>query len=245
MIAYAAGRVVPLTVNQQNVWAGRAVSIVAVIAVLGMVEVFLLGNGPRAILYSQADSRFTSDGGLNAAFFAESSSKLRETATMISPPFFALLCMVALIIWWTYRRNPLPAAMITAGLVCAVTRSAWMGTALAISLIAFRTKQKKRFLGYAALTLALFAISIPVLGLTDYLAKTKSGEEGSEVDHVANLITGAGYVVTHPLGAGPGNYVRPAGALHEQSLAFSAPWIESTYLMLAAEYGIPAGLGFA
>src|SRR5260370_2934404 len=43
MIAYVAGRVAVLTASQQETWARRAVWIVAVLAVAGMVEVFIIG----------------------------------------------------------------------------------------------------------------------------------------------------------------------------------------------------------
>jgi hypothetical protein len=245
MIAYAAGRVAVLTAGEQKFWARCAVWIVAVLSVLGMIEVFVFGEGPRAVLYLSVAPGFTPDGTLDGRFFAESFAGLRESAAMVSPPFFALLCMAALVIWWVYCRNPLPAAMISAGLICTVTRSAWLGTALVIPLLAVVMGQRKRFLLYAALALALFIASIPIVGLGDYLSKTKSGEEASALGHLETLVTGLEYVAGHPFGAGPGNYVRPAGAVNEKNAPFMAPWIESTYLMLASEYGILSGLCFA
>lgn len=244
MIAYAAGRVVTLTAGQQRFWARCAVWIIAVLSVLGMIEVFIFGEGPRALLYLSVAPGFTPDGTLDGRFFAESFAGLRESATMVSPPFFALLCMAALVIWWVYCRNPLPVAMITAGLICTVTRSAWFGTALAIPLLAIVMGQRKRFLLYAALALALFIASIPVVGLSDYLTKTKSGEETSAQGHLETLVTGLVFVIGHPFGAGPGNYERPAGSIHERNIAFSAPWIESSYLMLASQYGVLTGACF-
>jgi hypothetical protein len=244
MIAYAAGRVAHLTADQQKLWAGRAVWIVAVLSVLGMIEVFIIGAGPRTILYSKVEYNLAADGTLNGGFFAESFSRLRETATMISPHFFGLLCMAALVIWWVYCRNPLPAALIAAGLVCTLTRHAWISTALAIPFLAVRMEQKKRFLLYGALALALFIASVPVLGLSDFLARTKSGEEVSVHGHWETLVIGADYVTSHPFGAGPGNYDRSAGAKRTISATSDAPWIESSYLMLAAEYGVLTGMCF-
>lgn len=244
MIAYGAGRVAVLTASQEKFWARCAVWIVAVLSVLGMSEVFVFGEVPRAVLYSKVADSLAADGTLDGRFFAEAFAGLRESATMISPPFFALLCMAALVIWWVYCRNPLPAAMISAGLICAVTRSAWLGTALAIPLLAVRMEQKRRFLLYAALTLALFIASIPLVGLGDYLSRTKSGEESSAQDHVETLVTGLAYVISHPFGAGPGNYEHPAGAKHSIVTTSSAPWIESSYLMFASEYGVLSSLCF-
>src|SRR5258705_8602121 len=45
MIAYAAGRVAVLTANQEQSWARRAVWIVAILAMLGLIEVFIFGEG--------------------------------------------------------------------------------------------------------------------------------------------------------------------------------------------------------
>ncbi len=244
VIAYAVGRVAPLTAAQQKFWARGAVWIVAVLSVVGMSEVFVLGPGPRGVLYLKVADGFTPDGTLDGRFFADSLAGLRESATMVSPPFFALLCMAALVIWWVYRRNPLPATMITAGLICSVTRSAWLGTAVAIVVLAVVMKQRQRFLLYAALAVTLFILSVPVVGLDDYLSKTKSGEEVSAQGHQESLVTGLEYVIGHPFGAGPGNYERPAGAKHEKGTPFMAPWIESSYLMLASEYGVLTGLCF-
>jgi hypothetical protein len=244
MIAYAAGRVVPLTADQQKVWARVAVWVVAVLSVLGMSEVFLLGQGPRALLYLSVADGFTPDGTLDGRFFADSFAGLRESAGMVSPPFFALLCMAALIIWWVYLRNPLPAAMITAGLICSVTRSAWLGTAVAIALLAMLMGQTRRLYTYAALALVLFVASVPLLGLGDFLSSTKTGDDPSAQGHQESLINGLEYVIGHPFGSGPGNYDRPVGAKHSMTSTSSAPFIENSYLMLASEYGVLAGVCF-
>src|SRR5580704_9165065 len=112
VIAYSAGRETTLTAGQQKVWARCAVWIVAVLSVLGMSELFIFGPAPRGILYLSVAPAFTPDGVLDGRFFADSFTGLRESATMVSPPFFALLCMAALVMWWVYCRNLLLAAMI-------------------------------------------------------------------------------------------------------------------------------------
>jgi hypothetical protein len=243
MIAYGVGRAASLTADRQKLWAERAVWIIAVLSVLGMIEVFVLGPTPRGLLYWSVAPGFTPDRTLDGRFFAD--SFLRESASMVSPHFFALLCMAAWVIGWGYCRNPLPAALISAGLICAVTRHAWISTALTIPLLALRMEQKKRLILYASLALALFIASIPVLGLRDFLASTKTGEEVSVLGHWETLVIGADYVTSRPFGAGPGNYDRPAGSKRTISSTSDAPWIESSYLMLAAEYGLLDGLCFA
>ncbi len=153
--------------------------------------------------------------------------------------------MVALIIWWVYCRNRLPAAMICAGLICSVTRSAWMGTALAIAVLAVIMRVKRRrFYACAGIGVALFAASIPLLGLGDFLLSTKAGEEPSAQGHQESLLDGLDFVLGHPLGSGPGNYDRPAASNHPVVSTLNAPFIENSYLMLASEYGIVPGLCF-
>jgi len=240
IIAYAAGRVTVLTIQQQKYWARAGTWIVAVLSLLGMIEVFLLGEGPRTILYlAVADERETAEGALNATFHAESFAGLRESATMIGPLQFASLCMVGLILWWVYHRNPVPGVAIAAGLLCTVTRSAWLGTALAIPLLAVYMHQKRRFLLYASLALGLLIASIPVVGLADYLSLAKKGQDLSAEGHQESLLTGLEYALTHPFGSGPGN-VGMYGTKENSTGVF----IEDSYLTLAAEYGIPAALCF-
>lgn len=239
LIAYAAGRVALLSAEQQSRWAQRAVWIVAVLAVLGMIEVFIIGDGPRTVLYLAAANGGTQGQALDAAFHADQYFGLRESSTMFGPLQFAPLCMAGLVIWWVFCRNPIPAVMIAGGLICSLTRSAWIGTALAISVVAVLTGQLKRLFGYGLLALALFLAAIPVLGLSSYLSSTESGQDPSAQGHRASLMEGVGFIVGHPLGIGPGNVGK--WAVKGES---NAPGFEDTYLTIAGEYGIPALLCF-
>ena len=239
MIAYIAGRATVLTVSQQELWARRAVWIVAVLSVLGMAEVFIIGEGPRTLLYLAAAEGSTEGGALNGTYHAEGFMGLRESSTMIGPLQFGALCMVVLIVWWVYRRSPLPAAMIASGMICTLSRSAWMGTAVAIPILAAVMHQKKRLLLYAALALALFMASIPVVGLDDFLSATVKGQEASAQGHQESLVAGLTYVLGHPFGAGPGN----AGAFAFKNDSYVV-WTENSYLELAAEYGIAISVFF-
>jgi hypothetical protein len=239
IIAYAAGRVAVLTASQERSWANRAAWIVAILSVLGLTEVFIFGDAPRTLLYLAVTEGTTEGGRLNATFHAEGFTGLREAASMLGPLQFGSLCMAALIIWWVYRRNPLPGAMIVTGLVCSLTRSAWVGTALAMPLLAILTEQKRRFLLYTALGLTLFIAAIPVLGLGDYLFAAKKGQDPSSEGHQESVLTGLQYVFEHPLGSGPGNAGSYATKTNDNGI-----FIEDTYLTLAAEYGIAASLFF-
>jgi len=239
MFAYAAGRVVILTANQETLWARRAVWILAVLSMLGMAEVFVFGEGPRALLYSSVATNATAEGQLAAPFHADAYSGLREASTMIGPLQFAPLCMAALIIWWVYCRKPWAAGMIAAGLILSVTRSAWVGTALSIPLLALIMNQKRRLFLYTGLGLALFIVSIPILGLSDYLSMAKAGQDYSTQGHEASILQGFEYMVSHPFGSGPGSAGAYAVQNNDNGIGF-----ESTYLTFAAEYGIVATLCF-
>jgi len=238
MIAYAAGRVTVLNAESENKWANRAVWTVAALAVFGMIEVFVIGEGPRTVLYLAVGRGGTQDGALDAAFHGQSYSWMRESSTMFGPLQFAPLCMAALIMWWVYSRKLLPGAMIAAGLICSVTRSAWVGSAVALSAVSVLMGQSRKLLQYGVILLALFIAAIPLLGLTDYLVSTKTGQDASAQGHQESILDGIQYMAHHPLGVGPGN----AGkfALNEGT-AFS---VENTYLTLAAEYGILTTLLF-
>jgi hypothetical protein len=238
MIPYAVGRVFVLDAKQEALWARCAVWIAAGLSVLGMFEVFVLGEGPRTALYLAIDSE-TEGGQLTTAFHGVGFLGLREAATMVGPAGFGSLCMIALIVWWVYCRNPVPAAMVGAGLICSVTRNAWLGAAIALSVLAFRMNQTKRLLTYAALALALFVASIPILGLTDYLYYNKTGQDPSATYHQNEIIRGISYDLEHPFGSG-NEKVSPDVAKQNTNASF----FETTYPTFAAAYGIPALLCF-
>jgi hypothetical protein len=239
MIPYVAGRAAVLTLSRQEAWAKRAVWIVAVLSVAGMAEVFLIGEGPRTLLYLVAADGSTEGGALNATYHAEGFLGLRESSTMIGPLQFGALCMVALIVWWVYCKSPVPAALIAAGMICTLSRSAWMGAAVALPVLASRMQQARRLLLYSALAGACFVAAIPVVGLHEFLSMTFQGQELSAQGHQESLVAGVTYVLGHPFGAGPGN----AGAFAFKNDSYVV-WTENSYLELAAEYGIAASLFF-
>ena len=239
MIAYVAGRVAVLTASQQETWARRAVWIVAILSVLGMTEVFIIGEGPRTILYLAAAEGATEGGALNGTYHASGVMGMRESATMFGPLQFGALCMVALVIWWVYRRDFLPVGMIGSGLILSLARSSWVGVAVAICLLGIIMRQKKPLLLYASLALALFVAAIPVIGLGDFLSATIKGQEVSAEGHKQSLFEGMTYVLGHPFGSGPGS----AGTFAFKNDSFIV-WSENSYLTLASEYGIPTVVCF-
>jgi hypothetical protein len=237
VLPYVVGRMAILTTQQEQFWARCAVWVIGILSILGLAEVFIFGEGPRTLLYLAVDSE-TEGGQLTTPFHGAGLLGLREAATMVGPNGFGALCMIALIIWWVYSRNPLPAGMVAVGLICSVTRSAWFGAAAAIVLLAMKARQEKRLALYATLALGLFIASIPVLGLRDYLAFTKTGQDPSAEFHQDQILTGLKYDAEHPFGTS--NKLSPLASKEvSNALIF-----ETTYPALAAEYGIPVVLCF-
>jgi hypothetical protein len=239
VIAYAAGRVAGLTVHQEQIWAKRAVWIAAAVSALGLGEVFILGEGPRTMLYLSVADAATQGEALDGSFRAIGFTGLRVSGTMFGPLQFAPLCMAALIFWWVYSRKPLYGGAIAIALIGTLTRSAWLGTALAIPVLAVVMEQKKRFFMYTALALFLFVASIPFLGVGDYLASTRAGEDPSAQGHQDSIFRGLEFISSHPLGVGSANFGRQAAKDNTD-----ASFFESAYLTLAGEYGLPVVLCF-
>jgi len=237
-LPYFVGRVTLLTPEQESRWAKRAVWIIAILAVLGMSEVFIFGGGPRTALYLATDS-VTENGTLTASFGGAGFVGLREASTMVGPAFFAAMCMIALILWWVYLRNPVPAAMAAAGLICAITRSAWIGTALAVTLLAAVLGQWKRWALCVTLALAVFLAAIPILGIHDYLFYTRTGQDDSAQGHQQSALLGFQLIGSEPFGMG--NRMVGIAAVWQNG---NAGLVETTYLAFGAEYGIAAGLCF-
>lgn len=239
IVPYLVGRMAVLTREQEQLWAKCAVWIASVLSMLGLLEVFVFGEGPRTLLYLALDTGETEGGVLTASFRGQGLTEVREAATMVGPNSFGALCMIALILWWVYCRNPLPAGMVAIGLICSVTRADWLGAAAAIPLLAVIMGQRKRFLLYAALALALFVASIPVLGLSDYLFFTKTGQDPSAEYHQEGIVNGLKYAAEHPFGAGNAN-LSPVATVQDSKVTF----IETTYPYFAAAYGIAVALCF-
>lgn len=238
VIPYAAGRLIRLSAGQEAIWAKRAVWIVTVVSLLGFMEVFVLGESPRTLLYFKVAQDQTEGGdALIGTFHAAGFAGLRVSGTEFGPLPFGVLCMLALVIWWVYSRKPIPGAIIGIGLIGSLTRAAWVGTALAIPAAAATIGQARRFLKYGVLALVLFVASVPILGLGDYLSATRSGEDPSAKGHQNAMLDGAQFALEHPLGIGSRNYGRQAEKSNQNAFYF-----EGGYFTFLGGYGIPITL---
>lgn len=234
LIPYAIGRVTVLTEAQERLWAKCAVWIAAVLSVVGIGEMFILGEGPRKLLLAVAFAEDDLSG-----FRAGGYEGIRASSTMEGPLAFGALCMIALIIWWVYFRNAVPAGVIFAGLVCSLSRSAWIGAAAAISVLAFKLSQKGRLVSCGLLAAVLLVAAVPLLEIHEFVSTSAAGQDESTGVHVASLKKGLEYVANHPFGSGGGSIGFRAtknNAVLEN--------IESSYLTYGANYGVLAVLSF-
>jgi hypothetical protein len=104
---------------------------------------------------------------------------------------------------------------------------------VAIALLAVLMHQKRRFVLYAAFVLGVFVMSIPVLGLSEYLFAAKTGQDTSADWHKDTISDGLKFAASHPFGAGNDKIGTVALKEDRNALVF-----ETTYPELAAEYGI-------
>jgi hypothetical protein len=236
-IVYLLGRVLVLRPSTQALWAKAAVWMAAVLSLIGIWEVEYLGSAPRLLLLRTAygDTR------LPSAFTATGYSGLRAASTMASPLIFSGLCVVALVLWWIYMKNPIPAIIIGTGLTFTLTRSAFVAALVAVVVAGIRRREKIRLSALAAVVAVGLAIAIPTLDLSHFLNATLNfGADTSTLGHQTSIVHGFEVMLDHPLGIGAGT-VGPR-QVEKSSDALS---IESSLLTIAIEYGIAGGALYA
>jgi hypothetical protein len=232
-LPYLLGRVLTITPRTQEIWAKCAVWFCALLAIIGAWEIEVLGSFPRVLLLGITEG----DTKLPAPFLANGYSGFRAASTMVSPLAFSALCMVALLLWWTYMKNPIPAALIGAGLALTLTRSAVFATFLGALIIGIRRREKGRIALFSAIALLGLIIAVPTLNLEQYLNITfTSGADTSTEGHQASIVEGFNRMLEYPLGTGAGTVGPRVVAANPDALD-----VESSYLTIAVEYGIAVG----
>lgn len=236
-LPYMIGRVLPLNPEIQAKWAKAAVWMCVALTVAGGWEVFFLGSGPRLLLLNAVEG----DVMLPPPFSAVGYSGLRAASTMVSPLSFSALCMVALVLWWVYMKNPIPAVLIATGLVLTVTRSAIVATVVVLLVIGIRRREYRRVTALVGFVAVAVAIAIPTLNLNKFISSTASfGGDASLVGHASSLRAGFDRMIDYPLGTGAGT--ASPRKLKNNAIAFD---IESSYLTMAVEYGVVVGVLYA
>lgn len=234
LLLYMLGRLLVLQPVDDSLWAKCAVWMCAALAIVGIWEVEFLGSGPRVLLLqlSQGDTK------LPNPFLAQGYDGFRAASTMDSPLAFSALCMVALMLWWTYMKNPIPALIIGAGLAFTLTRSAAAMAVLGCLVIGLRRKELVRIAVAVVIAVLGFLAAIPILNLSKYLdASFISRTDASEQFHRVSLIEGYQVMLDNPLGSGAGTYGPRQWQNNRGKLD-----IEDSYLTIAAEYGVITGL---
>jgi hypothetical protein len=227
VLAYVAGRVAVLDPAQARLWARRAIWICGILSIAGAFEVFVLGPVPRTLLYTA----LTDESALGTSAFAQGYRWMRECSTMAGPLDFAGLSMICVILWWVYSRRPIPGALVAAGLVLTVTRSAWAGALLAVMVLAVRL-EKKRALFFSACVagIAIFAVASAIGLDAAYLHPEK---DPSAETHVSSFRSGLQYLSDHPLGTGLGSV--GASAIQNN---MNGAFFESSFLQYGGEFGL-------
>lgn len=237
-LAYAAGRVIQLSFDQQVAWVRRALIMMGALSVLALLEYWYGGIAVRMLLmhWMPAD--------LPSQFTATGYSAYRVAATLNGPVEFGCLCAFMFILVAAYRdalswKLHLLLVPIGAGLLLSVTRSAWAAALLGLAIVEWKRGKKVRVIGVLAGAALLFLAIAPLLGLGDYLHATRSGEDVSLQGHEESLRTYWNLALERPMGSGPGT-VGPR-ALERSGTAIN---VESSYLTLGLQYGVLGGLLF-
>lgn len=235
-LPFAAGRCLHISEQGRLLWVKLALAAMMAVALLGLLEFVFVPPELRALWMAlQA---------VPSQFYASGYEGARIASTLNGPAEFGLLCGFALVLFAAFRdrlsrRWWLVVPLLAAGLALSVTRSAWIGALLGLTVVeAKRVGYRGAMLLAGCLLAALFA-AVLALGMTPFFRATTSGEETSLQVHRESLSDYSAAVWRHPLGSGPGT-VGPRAV--ERSAAAVNP--ESSYLGLALGYGWLGGFLF-
>jgi hypothetical protein len=218
-----------LRVENPQFWFRAAARVMTVVAIGGIVEYAFLGSAPRAFLLNWANSD------LPQTFGVFGFEGTRAASTLMATIDFGAMTAYATVIA-AIEGQWLVAPILLAGLLCSVTRSAWVAALLLLLLFA---RKKRVFLIPLGILILLLPFALAYMGLSDFIAATKRGDDISAASHRENLIASSESVLQHPFGKGPGTAGIRAFAEHAEAVV-----VENTYLTFAYEYGWLAGICF-
>jgi hypothetical protein len=224
VLAYVAAKGLRIDARK---WAKRAIWIVAVVAVIGVVEFAIIGPEPRLLLLGASDSSQ-----LEPSYRAEDFSGVRASSTLSGPLGFAALCAASLGLVAAIG-GVVPGGTILLGLICTITRSGWLGAFLVLALAGLKSGKLFRYAAAVLVFALAIGMAVPLLGLTDYVRSSLSGKAGSFQVHAESLRFAYSKVISRPFGSGPGT-VGP-GAIVRSSSAIN---VESGYLNVGMQYGV-------
>jgi hypothetical protein len=237
LLSFYAGRLILLNRG----WIRAGLWMAGAIAFLGLIEFFVIGPEMRLLLM-----RVTDPTQLATSFRAESFSGIRAASTLASPLEFGGYCAIGLIGFAAFhqelgKKYLLPALLLACGLLVSLTRMAWLGAFLGLTLVAYRQRRIRQLalIALSAVLLAGFTL-VPYLDLSDYVNRTLSGAEQSERGHALSLVEKSEYVLAHPLGEGAGSVGPRAAERNSKAIE-----VESSFLMFGIAYGWPGLLLFS
>jgi hypothetical protein len=228
VLLYVVGRLLLLDEQTMDRWSRSAIWLVSLLTLGSAYEIFILGPEPRQLLYAStfADQPFPT------SYVALGYGYIRASATLVGPLEFGILCMVALVALFAYKKPVAAAILPMAGLILSVSRASIIGAAIALFVLAVRRKKFITFTATLFVAVALLAYLIPLLGLTDLVSSSFNKTDPSLISHQETIREGWDVVTQYPFGLGSGT-VGPDGR----------PF-ESSYLTLSGEFGIFAGIAF-
>ena len=237
VLAFWAGRLIVL----RGSWVRVGLWTAGVVALLGLIEFFIVGPEPRMLLMGVTDAQ-----DLGYSFQADSFSGMRAASTLASPLEFGAFCTLGLLVFAAFhdrlgKKYLIPALLLALGVLVSITRMAWVGAALGLVLVAYRQRRLMHLAVIGLITVpVLMATLVPYLDLNDYIARTIARTDVSEQGHVASLAEKSAYVLTHPLGNGAGSVGPRAAARNSKAIE-----VESAFLMFGIAYGWPGFLLFS
>jgi len=237
-LPYLAGTVVLLDGSSVDSWKRRAIAILSIVALLGVVEFVFIGPAPRlALMQIEKESDIPSTLG------AEGLDQYRAAGPLDSPIALGELCAIGILLVISASNMNLilrgaSLMLLAGGMISAVSRSSFLGLAAGLSFWLLRSQNRKGAILSLMLVTAMAVMFFSSSSASDFAKATVTRQESSLEGHLGTFEYAAGILASHPFGIGPGTV-----GIRAMASSGSAINVESAYLTLGVEYGvIVAGL---
>lgn len=239
-LPYLAGTVVLLDGSSVESWKRRAIAILSIVALLGVVEFVFIGPAPRLALM-----QIEKESDIPSTMRAEGLDQYRAAGPLDSPVAMGELCAIGiLLVISASGMNPIlrGASLIAlaGGMISAVSRSSFLGLAAGLSFWLLRSQKRKGAILSLMLVTAMAVMFFSSSTASDFARATVSGQETSLQGHLETFRYAAGILASHPFGIGPGTV-----GIRAMTISGSAINVESAYLTLGVEYGVVVAVLFA
>jgi hypothetical protein len=239
-LPYLAGTVVLLDGSSVDSWKRRAIAILSIVALLGVVEFVFIGPAPRLALME-----IEKESDIPSTFGAEGLDQFRAAGPLDSPVAMGELCAIGILLVisasemnWILRGVAL--LSLAGGMISAVSRSSFLGLAAGLLFWLLRSQKRKGAILALMLVTAMAVIFFSSSTASDFARATVSRQDNSLQGHLETFAYAAGILASHPFGIGPGTV-----GIRAMTISGSAINVESAYLTLGVEYGVIVALSFA